>query len=128
MPVEGLNHYNLRGSPEVIEDLRDFYIEIVGLRLGERPPLRSFGYWLYAKDQAVLHLSLSAEGEFRPTKITSTFDHVAFSCTDMALYEALLQERGIPFTSRLVPGTGARQIFFHDPAGNGVELNFAHGT
>jgi glyoxylase I family protein len=127
MPVEGFNHYNLRASREVIEELRDFYIEIVGLRLGDRPPLRSFGYWLYAKDQAVLHLSLAGEDEIRPTKVVSTFDHVAFSCTDLPGYEALLQEREIPFTRRQAPG-GVRQIFFRDPAGNGVELNFAKGV
>jgi catechol 2,3-dioxygenase-like lactoylglutathione lyase family enzyme len=128
MPVEGFSHYNLRASREVIEELRDFYIEIVGLRLGDRPPLRSFGYWLYAKDQAVLHLSASGEDETRPTKVTSTFDHVAFSCTDMAGYQVLLQERGISFTRRQVPGTNTHQIFFSDPAGNGVELNFANGV
>ena len=124
MPVEGFNHYNLRASREVIEELRDFYINVVGLRLGDRPALRSFGYWLYAKDQAVLHLSLAGENEVRPAHVMSTFDHVAFSCTDLSGFEALLQARKIQFRRSQVPGTGVRQIFFPDPAGNGVELNF----
>ena len=26
---------------------RDFYRDVVGLTVGERPPFRRFGYWLY---------------------------------------------------------------------------------
>lgn len=57
MSVIGLDHYNLRAPRPLLDTLRDFYIDVVGLRLGARPPFRSHGYWLYAGAQAVLHLS-----------------------------------------------------------------------
>lgn len=125
MPVTGLNHYNLRASRELLDQLKDFYCDVVGLKEGPRPAFRSFGYWLYAGDQDVLHLSESAPGEARKTHVATTFDHVAFSCTNPVEMEEILVERRIEYGERLVAQTGTKQIFFHDPAGNGVELNFA---
>lgn len=124
MPVIGFSHYNLRAPRALLDELRDFYCEVVGLRPGERPPFRSFGYWLYAGPQAVLHLSEARPGEERAGPPSGTFDHAAFSCTGHAAYERELARRGIPYRTALVPETQVLQVFFTDPAGNGVELNF----
>jgi catechol 2,3-dioxygenase-like lactoylglutathione lyase family enzyme len=121
----GLNHYNLRAPRPLLEALRDFYCEVVGLHVGARPPLASFGYWLYAGGQGVLHLSEARESEQRAPAAPGTFDHVAFTCTDSAGYQQLLERKGIPYRRAQVPQTGQVQLFFQDPAGNGVELNFA---
>lgn len=124
----GLNHYNLRADRPLLDALRDFYCEVVGLRVGERPPIASFGYWLYAGDQGVLHLSLARPGEAREPVAGGTFDHVAFTCTGCAGFRALLESRGIAHRVAEAPDSGLVQIFFQDPAGNGVELNFAAGS
>ena len=121
----GLNHYNLRAPRPMLEALRQFYCDIVGLRVGERPPLASFGYWLYAGEQGVLHLSEARDDEQRDRPAAGTFDHVAFSCADCAGFQALLDAQGVQYRLARVPGTGQVQLFFQDPAGNGVELNFA---
>jgi catechol-2,3-dioxygenase len=128
MSVTGLNHYNLRASRQILDALRDFYVSIVGLRVGYRPPFNSFGYWLYAGDHAVLHLSEAGPDERRLLNVTGTFDHVAFSCTHVEEFESRLRGFDVGYTSDLVPHTGQQQLFFHDPAGNGVELNFAGHT
>jgi len=125
MPVEGLDHYNLRAPRAVIDALRDFYVAVLGLEQGSRPPFRSQGYWLYAGAQPLVHLTVAGEGENRPSQVTNTLDHVALACTDSARFEATLQKHGIHYAIDEVPGTSIRQIFFSDPAGNGVELNFA---
>ena len=125
MPVIGFSHYNLRGDRPTLDALRDFYVDIVGLRLGDRPPFAHFGYWLYIGEQAVLHLSEIRSGEARDTHVAGTFDHVAFSCTEREAFETHLRERDIAYRQSRVPLTGQRQLFFLDPAGNGVELNFA---
>lgn len=125
MPAIGLNHYNLRGPRELLEQLKDFYCGVLGLRVGERPAFRTFGYWLYAGSHDVLHLSEAAPDEARATHVTTTFDHVAFTCTDSLAMEETLVEKRIEFGERFVEQTWTKQIFFHDPAGNGVELNFA---
>jgi catechol-2,3-dioxygenase len=127
MPVTGFSHYNLRAARPTLDVLRDFYVSVVGLRVGERPPLKNYGYWLYVGANAVLHLSEASAEEHRPANVSNTFDHVAFSCTGLAAVEAHLKACHVRYRSVEVPSTGQLQLFFRDPAGNGVELNFASG-
>jgi catechol-2,3-dioxygenase len=124
MAVDGLNHYNLRAQQPLLDVLRDFYIAVVGLEPGFRPPFSSFGHWLYAGGRPVVHLTEALPGEYRPVDGSGTFDHAAFSCTDDALFKSRLERHGIKYSCDVVPHTGELQLFFKDPAGNGVELNF----
>jgi extradiol dioxygenase family protein len=124
MRVIGFSHYNLRAPRPLLEALRAFYCDVVGLSVGPRPPFRSFGHWLYAGEQAVLHLSESAPREDSGAAVNTTFDHAAFSCSGLVGYERKLTQRGIQYRVARVPETGQTQLFFKDPAGNGVELNF----
>lgn len=125
MSVNGFNHYNLRAQRSLLDELMIFYTTVVGLSLGERPPFRSFGYWLYAGGRDVLHLSEAQQYEVRVTQVATTFDHVAFTCTGYSEMLAHLKQHQIDFCLSDIPLTGQRQVFFRDPAGNGVELNFA---
>ncbi|APZ44355.1 VOC family protein [Acidihalobacter ferrooxydans] len=124
MPVTCIDHINLRAPRHVLDELRDFYVHIVGLRVGERP-LSSPGYWLYAAGPgAVLHLSQERPGESRPPHTRGTFDHIAFACTDLPAYLARLRAQGIDHRHVQSPAAGYQQVFFSDPVGNGVELKF----
>ncbi|WP_323119806.1 VOC family protein [Burkholderia alba] len=124
MPVTGFSHYNLRAPRELLDTLCAFYRDIVGLRVGPRPPFSSFGYWLYADTHDILHLTETAPGEIRAVHTATTFDHVAFACTGLADVESALAARAVRYDRSQVPATGQVQLFFSDPAGNGVELNF----
>lgn len=128
MPVTGFSHYNLRAARPELDLLRDFYVNVVGLQSGYRPPFQNYGYWLYIGPTAVLHLSEAGPDESRPGNVNNTFDHVAFSCSGLAEIEARLNACGIRYASDDVPVTGQHQLFFRDPAGNGVELNFERGA
>jgi catechol 2,3-dioxygenase-like lactoylglutathione lyase family enzyme len=128
MPVTALNHYNLRAPRDLLDKLRAFYCDVVGLKQGARPPFDSFGYWLNADGQAILHLSEARPGEHRAAGAVNTFDHVAFSCTARREMEAQLAHCGVEYRTAEVPLTTQVQLFFHDPAGNGIELNFADET
>jgi catechol-2,3-dioxygenase len=123
--ILGFAHYNLRAPRPLLEELRQFYTEVVGLAVGDRPPLGNFGYWLYAGGTDVLHLSECGPGEQRSLGVATTFDHAAFRCSGRAQVEQKLAEAGVHFRMAQVPRTGQVQLFFKDPAGNGVELNFA---
>lgn len=125
MPILGFAHYNLRGNRATLDTLRDFYVQVVGLQLGARPPFNNFGYWLYIGERDVLHLTEAGPNEERRANVSNTFDHVAFNCSDMSEFEIRLQRLNIDYRQDHVPLTGQQQIFFTDPAGNGVELNFA---
>ena len=124
MPVRGFDHCNLRAARPLLEQLREFYCDVVGLTVGDRPPLRRFGYWLYAGDRPVLHLSEADEHESRGAAAATTFAHAAFDCTDRAAFERRLDERNVRYRVVQVPITNQVQLFFQDPAGNGVELGF----
>ncbi len=124
MAVEGLNHYNLRASRGMLDALRDWYRDTLGLEVGERPPFRFHGYWLYAGGRPILHLSEASPGEEHPVPGAGTFDHVAFTCSSLSAMRARLDSLGIRYRVADVPLTRQRQIFLADPAGNGVELNF----
>lgn len=128
MPIVAFNHFNLRAERGLLERLCAFYVDVVGLRVGDRPPFDFHGYWLYLGGQAVLHLvddaSAPASGEGR----RGTFDHVAFTCQDMGGFERHLQALGVPYRRSVVPGRPLAQIFVADPAGNGVEFNFEQGA
>ncbi|MDC6486725.1 VOC family protein [Methylophilaceae bacterium] len=122
----GINHYNLRAAPEIIEKLKNFYIEIVGLKLGHRPPFKNGGYWLYANDKDILHLSFSKNDITNELHVSATFDHMAFTAENEMDHINVLKENNIDFITREVPEIGTRQIFFKDPAGNGIELIFSN--
>ena len=121
--ITELNHINIRTN--LMEETKDFYVDVIGLKVGFRPPFRDHGYWLYAGGRDVLHLSECSPGEQRAVHVATTFDHVAFTCTDFVGTRARLETLGIAFGQREVAATGIRQLFFKDPAGNGIEFNFA---
>jgi len=117
MTVKRIDHFNIRASERLVEEL--------GLSVGFRPPFDEPGYWLYAGELAILHLSVAADGEVPVSRVETTMNHVALECADQSAFEELLADRGIPFKSASVPGTKVRQLFLEDPAGNGIELSFA---
>jgi len=104
--------------------LKNFYIEVVGLKIGVRPPFKSNGFWLNAEGKDVLHLSETKKNDENPVNVKNTFDHMAFTAENKDKYIKILEEREIEFYLRTVPEIGTEQIFFKDPAGNGIELIF----
>ncbi|MEB0013551.1 diguanylate cyclase [Glaciimonas sp. Gout2] len=139
MPAIGLNHYNLRAPHDLMMILRDFYCDVVGLEEGARPAFNSVGFWLYAGGRPILHLSqamneIASEavqevpsdallGDAKNTR-PNTFDHVAFTCINQAEMRARLALHQVVYKVALVQITRQTQLFFKDPAGNGIELNF----
>ena len=123
MKILELDHYNLRAPRDLLERLHIFYTGTVGLTAGYRPRFQKFGYWLYAGDHAVLHLSESSQDSSVPPGQTS-FNHAAFNCTGLQEYQQRLSQLGVEYTTARISELKRVQLFFSDPAGNGVELNF----
>jgi catechol 2,3-dioxygenase-like lactoylglutathione lyase family enzyme len=125
MPATKLDHINIRTTQP--EATRDFFVDVVGLRDGERPPFNFGGYWLYAGEQAVIHLTdardTGAHG-LAEGRAGAAIDHVSFRMTGYAALRSLLKERKIPSETRIVPRNGDVQVFIDDPNGVTVELTF----
>jgi glyoxylase I family protein len=124
MGTTRINHINFHAERELLDALRDFYRDVVDLREGPRPAFAQFGYWLYAGDEPIVHLSEAAPGEACRTDVSTTFNHVAFQCTDRPEAEAKLQRMGVPYRTAVARSGVQVQLFIRDPAGNQVELNF----
>ena len=121
MPIDGFQHVNIRTTD--IDRARDFYVRALGLRVGDRPPFSSSGYWLYLGAHPIVHLVLRPEGEPHAAG-SGNVDHVAFHGVDLDGTRESLRAAGIPFREAVVPRDNAVQLFIHDPDGLKVELNF----
>ena len=120
MRVIGLDHINIAGSPDLIARCVAFYVDVLGLTNGHRPQFRTRGFWLYAGDQPVVHLTermLDVVGK-------SSIDHYAFTCEGLDETMMLLRDHGIEFTLDPARDTKNAQLFLTDPAGVSLELNF----
>jgi catechol 2,3-dioxygenase-like lactoylglutathione lyase family enzyme len=122
MPADQLQHINTRSSD--VEATKEFYVRILGLRVGDRPPFQSTGYWLYIGDQPIVHLVQRAPGD-EPRSGSGNLDHIAFRGVDLNVTRAALVAAGIQYREQIVPRDGTVQIFVRDPDGIKIELNFA---
>jgi catechol 2,3-dioxygenase-like lactoylglutathione lyase family enzyme len=126
MPLEGLNHYTIR--PADLERTKDFYVDVLGLEVGYRPPLSFPGHWLYCGGQPTVHLIGPRSDDGHPAERnpgpTGLLDHIAFSCTGLAEMKQRLRRRGIKHEERVLPRDRQTQLFLFDPDGVAVELNY----
>lgn len=119
MLVRGMNHFTILSSD--VERTTRFYCDLLDLESGYRPSLRSPGAWLYVDGSAVLHI---IGRDQVPDPPAGVIDHLAFTASDIGLALDRLDERGIPCEVRKQVGSGIWQVFFHDPDGAKVELDF----
>jgi catechol 2,3-dioxygenase-like lactoylglutathione lyase family enzyme len=90
--VDALQHINLRTTD--VERSKDFYVTVLGLRVGPRPPIASVGYWLYLGEQPVVHLVQRAPDAPLPAE-GGAIDHIAFHGIDFASSRTRLRDAGI---------------------------------
>jgi catechol 2,3-dioxygenase-like lactoylglutathione lyase family enzyme len=122
MIVTGLHHYALNARSEKIDECVSFYTSVLNLRIGFRPPLDDRGFWLYAGEQALLHLAICDTEDLVPSPIV---DRIAFACVNLPVTIRRLEDLGIDYTTNHLPEIDQFQIFVRDPLGLGIELNFA---
>ncbi|MFQ5764742.1 MAG: VOC family protein [Rhodospirillales bacterium] len=121
-----LDHVTLRTDD--LDEMKDFFTEVLGLSVGDRPAFQFPGYWLYGGGKPIVHL---IQGDTAPQgpgtgkdADTGAVDHIAFQGDD---YDALIQRLdalGRDHTARTQTGGGARQVFVKGPLGLVVEINF----
>jgi catechol 2,3-dioxygenase-like lactoylglutathione lyase family enzyme len=122
MALGGLDHVTIRIGSDRLGPVRDFYVDVLGLDEGERPPFTFPGHWLYLGGRPVVHLA-GREG-LEASADTGCIDHVAFSATGLAETKQRLEARDVGYREQTVPMIGLHQLFVTDPAGIKVELNF----
>lgn len=126
-----LDHFTIRTTD--LDATRDFFTEVIGLTVGDRPPFSFPGHWLYGDGRPIVHL-VGAErerfyvrghgGAGDPGSSTGAIDHLAFRGNDYAGILARLAASGCEYNERVVSGRGTRQIFVRGPHGLIIELVF----
>jgi catechol 2,3-dioxygenase-like lactoylglutathione lyase family enzyme len=115
-----------------MDGTRDFYVSVLGLAEGERPPLPFPGYWLYLGDVPAVHVAdrgayvkhaeSAGTGSSAAGDSTGAVDHIAFSAAGYDELKARLAEHGVSAVENEIPGV-MRQLFLRDPNGVRLELN-----
>jgi catechol 2,3-dioxygenase-like lactoylglutathione lyase family enzyme len=119
MAVSRMNHFTVL-TDDVVGTVR-FYGDLLGLVAGPRPALAFPGAWLYAGAEPILHIvGGRSKSELKPGVI----DHIAFSGDDLASTLAALKAHNVEHTCRRQVDSGVWQVFFLDPNGAKVEVDF----
>lgn len=132
MSVAALDHVLI--LTDDLEATRAFYRDVVGLTVGERPPLPFPGYWLYAGGVACLHVAerdpylahareLGLSGP--DASGAPAVDHISFSARDGEGVRGRLAAAGVAPVSNEIAGAGIQQLFFADPNGVRLEINIS---
>lgn len=139
MPIGKLDHYSIRTLD--IEASRRFYTEVMGFKVGFRPPFNFPGLWLYnekpyPESYGVVHIigvdldnpeglkEYLGDKDLDSLKGTGTVDHMAFAATGLADMRERLKRLNVPNRERSVPSLGLHQVFFEDPSSVTIELNY----
>ncbi len=124
MAIQAMDHFTVLA--EDLDQTLDFYVNLLGFRSGPRPAFKFPGAWLYVGDRAILHV---VAGRDMPEPRRGVLDHMAFSASGLTETLAKLDARGVDYDLRRLPpggpGAGLWQLFFDDPNGGRVELDFA---
>jgi catechol 2,3-dioxygenase-like lactoylglutathione lyase family enzyme len=139
MPIGKLDHYSIRTLD--LQASEAFYTQIMGFTIGFRPPFNFPGLWLYNGGSypdtfGVVHLiGIDPEdptglkeylGDREPGSLkgTGAVDHMAFRAAGLPDMRSRLKQHDVAYRECTVPALGLHQVFFEDPSGVTIELNY----
>ena len=135
MPLSHIEHFLI--ASDDIDTTRDWYARVLGMKSGPHPDFGFPVHWMYVGDVDVVHIGPSAKnaGEIQKqylgrtsqasTAGTGAIDHIAFRATGLPQMLRHLKSEGIQFSQRRANGQALFQLFFYDPNGIKIELNYA---
>jgi catechol 2,3-dioxygenase-like lactoylglutathione lyase family enzyme len=135
MPVTHIEHFLV--AADDIDATRDWYARMLGMTSGPHPDFGFPVHWMYLGDVDVVHIGPSAKaaGDIQRKYLgrtsqdagtgTGAIDHIAFRATGLRAMLEHLRAEQIPFSQRRANGQALFQLFFFDPNGVKIELNFA---
>ena len=134
MPLSHIEHFLV--AADDIDATRDWYARVLGMRPGPHPEFGFPVHWMYIGELDVVHIGPSAKGAGEIQKKylgrtsrdsgtgTGALDHIAFRATGLRETMEHLRKENIAFDQRRASGQALYQLFFHDPNGIKIELNF----
>ena len=135
MPLSHIEH--LLVAADDIDATRDWYARVLGMRSGPHPDFGFPVHWMYLGERDVVHIGPSAKmaGDIQKQYLgrtsqgagtgTGAIDHIAFRATGLREMLLHLKKQNISFSQRRANGQALFQLFFYDPNGVKIELNYA---
>ena len=135
MPLSHIEHILV--AADDIDATRDWYARVLGMKSGPHPDFGFPVHWMYIGDVDVVHIGPSAKAASQRQKEylgrtsqdagtgTGALDHIAFRATGLRTMMDHLRKEGVPFSQRRANGQALYQIFFYDPNGIKIELNYS---
>ena len=134
MPLSHIEHILV--AADDIDATRDWYARVLGMRSGPHPEFGFPVHWMYIGEVDVVHIGPSARaaGDNQKKYLgrtsqdqgtgTGAIDHVAFRASGLRAMMQHLQKEGVAFSQRRANGQALFQLFFYDPNGIKIELNY----
>lgn len=113
MRHSGVHHVSV--NVDDVETTRAFYVATLGFTEIDRPDLGIGGCWLQMGPQELHLIELPLPAGDGP--------HFALGVDDIETAVAELRGKGVEISDIASIEGVCRQAFFHDPAGNRIELN-----
>jgi len=134
MPLSHIEHLLI--ASDDIDATRDWYARVLGMTSGPHPDFGFPVHWMYLGDVDVVHIGPSAKmaGAIQKQYLgrtsqasaqgTGAIDHIAFRATGLRETMQHLKKERVEFRQRRANGQALFQLFFYDPNGIKIELNF----
>jgi catechol 2,3-dioxygenase-like lactoylglutathione lyase family enzyme len=134
MPLSHIEHFLV--AADDIDATRDWYARVLGMKPGPHPDFGFPVHWMYLGGVDVVHIGPSAKnaGDIQKQYLgrtsqaaagTGAIDHIAFRATGLPQMIEHLRAEGVQFSQRRANGQALFQLFFYDPNGIKIELNYA---
>ena len=119
MEIKLLEHVNLQTTE--IDKLEEWYIRILGMEKGYRPPFDIKGSWLYAAGVPMIHLvdAMDTSMEKAPR-----IEHFCMRAGGLKEFLSRLKKNGIPYKTLRVPELRILQVYISDPDDNQMHIDF----
>jgi catechol 2,3-dioxygenase-like lactoylglutathione lyase family enzyme len=135
VPLSHIEHFLVQTAD--MAKTRDWYVRVLGMRVGPNPDFKFPVCWLYLGDKDIVHITEGGAQvsenrkkyvgqESQATHGTGVLDHIAFRATGLEKMLQHLQAEKIDFKQRQVNDQGLYQLFMYDPNGIKIELNYAN--
>ncbi|MDA4844288.1 VOC family protein [Hoeflea poritis] len=120
MPLSTLDHVNIVTSN--LDEMVEWYTDVLEMTVGGRPSFPFPGAWLYAGDNAIVHLVGTQEER---KSIEPKIEHYAITATGLPEFIARLESRGIQYGMNTVPDFPIIQVNIFDCDGNHIHIDFS---
>jgi len=134
MPLSHIEHILV--AADDIDATRDWYARVLGMTSGPHPDFGFPVHWMYLGKVDIVHIGPSAKmaGENQKKYLgrtsqggtvgTGAIEHIAFRATGLRQMLEHLRAEKVPLSQSRANGQALFQLFFFDPNGIKIELNY----